>query len=191
MKQFAYVAGGHIHQSGTYRLANERQTLFRYPGSPEALNWKELGPRTVTWGSLVGGAIQLEEIAVQSRLYLAVTCDLSAAKTFEDVIDLVRKSLVEVDPEALCQVHLGGRVARQIVSDGVKITDCLQQMGYKYIFICDQTKPDFDLESLRGNSGVVGLFIRSLEEEMRQDVGQEEFLREVMYAGLEAMEIRS
>ncbi|MEN9405761.1 MAG: hypothetical protein RLZ12_45, partial [Bacillota bacterium] len=54
---YNYIAAGHIHKQDACRLKNSCRTLFNYPGSPEALNWKELGSRYITLGMLKNGLV--------------------------------------------------------------------------------------------------------------------------------------
>lgn len=61
-----YVALGHIHQPSTTRLSNERQTIVRYPGSPEAVRWKETGVRTVTVGTVDENGLEVETVPVHT-----------------------------------------------------------------------------------------------------------------------------
>ncbi|GGE12952.1 hypothetical protein GCM10011571_12920 [Marinithermofilum abyssi] len=183
-----YVALGHIHQAVTHRLANERKTVVRYPGSPEALRWKETGERTVTVGRLDTGGIRWEAVPVHTRRYEIYHIDVTGCETEEELLRRIGENIPADRREAYLRLIFQGRRPREIVyaSDWLELR--LRQQGFFYTECMDQSVPDFDVERLREADGVAGAFVRRMEARIEQANEEEkEMLQEALYKGLEAL----
>ncbi|MBA4492967.1 exonuclease SbcCD subunit D [Paenactinomyces guangxiensis] len=185
-----YVALGHIHKAADYRLNNCRRTWIRYPGSPEALNWKEIGERTVTFGTLDEAGVKVEPIAIHTRTYEKHRLDVKGCETKEEVVSRILKVAEKADKHSYHLFELAGRRSRELdLSEGTLhwMEDYLRKEGYEAVYFQDETKPDFDLDYYRQQPGVVGTFIRKIEERIRQEPGRRDEYERALYKGLEAL----
>lgn len=188
--EFDYIAAGHIHKPATHIFKNNKKTLFRYPGSPEALSWKELGARTVTWGEMdETGVIRLTEFPVQSRSYASLICDISGIKSLSEASEIVAKKISEAElkPEDFIRINLTGKIIPELnkeILSKKNILDLLHQPNFKYITLNNQTELAFDIDYLRQRQGVVGLFIQKIEAEIIRLPEKKEVLQNALQIGL-------
>jgi DNA repair protein SbcD/Mre11 len=187
--EFDYVALGHIHKPQLFILDNQRKTHVCYPGSPEAVNWKETGIRTVTYGCLDEHGIHLESIPIHTRTYEKLHCDLSQCQTREQVLTLVL-SLISSNKLSSCfKIYLQGRRAQELdlQFNFFWLNAQLKQEGLYQFSIIDETIPDFNLTYYRQQIGVVGTFVRKIEEKIKRDPTKKTELEGALYKGLEAL----
>jgi exonuclease SbcD len=180
---------GHIHQPVEKRLNNQRNTLVCYPGSPEALNWKETGPRHVLAGSWDRHGIRVERVPVHTRSYEKTEVDVSGCQTREEVLDRIQAALESLR-ESYVTVRLTGRRSGGLNLTGEELewmADRLKRSGHHAVWLEDGSKPDLDLDHYRRQPGVVGVFIRLMEERIQREPGRREELTEALHAGLEAL----
>lgn len=185
-----YVALGHIHKAADYRLNNRRRTWVCYPGSPEALNWKETGERTVTYGVLDDRGVSIERVPIQTRAYENHRVDIQGCETKEEVIIRILQETAATDKNNYHAVELTGRRPRELElkEDSLRwMEERLKQEGFYAVYLEDQTKPDFDLEYYRGQPGVIGAFIRRMEERMERNPDERADCELALYKGLEAL----
>ena len=183
-----YVALGHIHQSSTVRLSNERRTLVRYPGSPEAVRWKETGERTVTVGTFGEDGLTVETVAVQTRRCEIDRVDVTGCETPEEAIRRVMEKVSGEEREAYRRIHFTGHRPRDWAIPADWASEQLSRAGFHYAECVDETVPDYDLEQLRRETGVVGVFVRRMEERIRSAEPEEQrLLKRALYKGLDAL----
>ncbi|GGA38178.1 hypothetical protein GCM10007416_08930 [Kroppenstedtia guangzhouensis] len=187
-----YVALGHIHQPSLHRLDNHRGTWICYPGSPESLRWKETGERTVTVGSFGMDGLSLERIAVQTRRYEVDQVDVQGCDT-ED--QLIRHILDKIPPgeerQACRRIYLCGRRPADLSLQGEWILSRLEEEGFHYVEVEDETFPDYDLDQIRKRDGLAGLFVRKMEERIDGANPEEaDLLRQSLYKGLDALMVK-
>ncbi|OYD08879.1 metallophosphoesterase family protein [Paludifilum halophilum] len=187
-----YVALGHIHQPSTDRLDNQRRTLVRYPGSPEALRWKETGERTVSLVTFDEKGVHLETEAVQTRRYEVDFVDMTGCRTPEEAVRRILNRFPEPSARSVYRrLHLKGRCPRDLSLNGEWISLQLVKEGFLYVECLDETVPDFDLDRLRAEDGLVGTFIRRMDERAAKADGEEKKLLErALYKGLDALLLR-
>ena len=77
----------------TVRLSNERRTIVRYPGSPEAVRWKETGERTVTVGTVGEDGLTVETVPVHTRRCEIDRVDITGCETPEEAIRRVMEKI--------------------------------------------------------------------------------------------------
>lgn len=188
-----YVALGHIHQAFTRILDNERKTLVRYPGSPEALSWKETKERTITIGKIDDQGRNVEVFPIQTKTYEQHVIQLTNLFTKEQVLDTLLTELASEDKNSYHLLRLKGRIQPgwRFAEEIPWIVMQLQVHGFKHIYIEDHLLPDFDLERLKRKSNVMACFISMMEEKMAAaDDEEKEKIHAALYKGLEAILIR-
>jgi len=184
-----YVALGHVHQAYSRIFENERNTFVRYPGSPEALSWKETKERTVTIGQIDEKGQQIEYYPIHTRVYeqhcLHLTGLMTKEKLFEQLIELLR----DKDQQNYYLIRLEGYIPPDwnLGEDLAWLHYQLSKMGYQHVYFEDRSLPDLDLDSLRKKSNVIACFIQMMEEKMEAaDEEEKETIHAAMYKGLEA-----
>lgn len=192
--EFDYVALGHIHKAKQIQLKNARKTLIRYPGSPEAHNWKELGKRSITMGTLDKKGIRIEEQSLHNHAYELCEVDVTPCQTKEDVIQIVTSKLEMKDPEQYITILLQGRSDHELSLKEHEIwfKQKLSDLRYNRIFLEDQTIPDIDLDEYRRTRGFVALYIQNMEERIKEesDLQRRKLLELALYRGLEALLVK-
>ncbi|TCS94922.1 metallophosphoesterase family protein [Hazenella coriacea] len=190
-----YIALGHIHKAYETRLENRRKTLVRYPGSPEALSWKETGTRTITIGEMTDESLRIEEIPIQTRTYEKHFIDVSGYETVETLRDEIVQQTQSSSKESYHRFVLSGRrsIHLQLSEDTCHwLSQQLEELGFYSVVWEDETLPDFDLDYLRQQSDVIGAFIRLVEKRLahaQTDVEREEY-ELALRKGLEALYAR-
>ncbi|SIS61644.1 DNA repair exonuclease SbcCD nuclease subunit [Kroppenstedtia eburnea] len=184
-----YAALGHIHLPSLHRLDNRRGTWICYPGSPESLRWKETGERTVTVGTFGMDGLHLERIAVQTRRYEVDQVDVQGCGTEDQVIRRILEKFPPGEERQACRrIHLCGRRPVDLSLQEEWILSQLEDAGFHYVEVEDETLPDYDLDQIREQEGLAGLFVRKMEERIDgADPGEADLLRQALYKGLDAL----
>lgn len=186
---FDYIALGHIHKAASYQLKNPRQTLVRYPGSPEALSWKEIGKRTITWVRESAHGWIVEELPIQTRTYDSVSFSISGYTTKEQIRNKILKQELLEQQEGYTTIELQGLASTELDMDELIswLSEELTIERKGVFFVENHTLPSFDLGQLRKESQIVAEYITLLEEKQRQARGEEqELVQQALYKGLEA-----
>lgn len=186
---FQYVALGHHHKAAMYELHNPQKTRVCYPGSPEALNWKEIGERFVVYGTLERNRTNVQWIPIQSRVYNRIVCDISNCASREDIVRQIRSNVRLLDREGCFLIILEGRYSQQLnlEEDEFWLNDQINALGLFHFVIVNHAKPDFDLSFYRNQKGIIGLFVRKMEECMKRNPEQTKECELALYKGLEAL----
>ena len=188
MLELDYVALGHIHQPSTVRLSNERRTIVRYPGSPEAVRWKETGERTVTVGTVDEDGVTVETVPVHTRRCEIDRVDITGCETPEEAIRRVTEKISGEEREAYRRIYFAGYRPRDWTIAADWASGQLKQAGFYYVECVDETIPDYDLEQLRRENGVVGVFVRRMEERIGSaEPNEQKLLKRALYKGLDAL----
>lgn len=188
-----YVALGHIHQAYSYTSNNERKTLIRYPGSPEALSWKETEERTVTLGQLDEQGRKIDIYPIHSKTYEKHVVQLQGESTKEQVLKQIVDQLQTSHPQSYHLLRLKGRIAPDwdFEEDVSWLIWQLHKLGFMHVYIEDHLFPDFDLETLKKKSNVMAKFIQIMEERMEiANENQKKLIQAALYKGLEAIHAR-
>ncbi|WP_044642250.1 metallophosphoesterase family protein [Risungbinella massiliensis] len=188
---YDYVALGHIHKTSQYDLANERNTIVRYPGSPEALNWKELGERTVTIGEISSKGIQTEIIPIHTRRYLLQEINVDDCTTREKLLERILQNSHLECKNSYITIRLVGRRYPDLPVGEERgwLLEQIRSAGYRDLYLEDETIPDFDLERLKRKDRLICAFIEKMESRMDQvqQPKQQELIQKALYKGLEAL----
>ncbi|MDA8353792.1 MAG: DNA repair exonuclease [Firmicutes bacterium] len=181
-----YVALGHIHQPATRRLDNERRTWIRYPGSPEALRWKETGERTVTVTTWDESGVRLEQVPVHSRRYEVEMVDVEGCETDRQVAAFIAGNIPPGQERHQClRFILQGERPPETEFSPDRIAAELKAEGFFYVECLDRSVPGFDLERLQAGDGLVAAYIRRMEKKMETASPEErDILQAALHKGL-------
>lgn len=184
---YDYVALGHIHKAQLDTLKNHKKTKVCYPGSPEALSWKETGERKVIFGQL-DDEVTLTWIPIHCRTYEVITCDVGLSKSKEELKQqLVDRLSVYPAETTLFTVKLVGRCSLDgsmpLFCQGLQLE--LKEMGYRNLWIDDETEADVDLVHYKEQGGLVGRFIEQMEQRMNEPLADRAMLTKALAMGMD------
>ena len=170
---FQYMALGHIHKG------EEIQNNMRYPGSPEPLNFGEVGSRGVLLGEMDEDFLHVEFIPLAKRKFIVEEVELSPEMNYEEI---VHKLCSFQDKQNLYRLHLRG-----FRDCDINIDQLIEEASSKfyYLEVNDSSKPDYDLGKiyLENKDNIIGMFI----EEMKKLDLEEQKNKDALYLGLEAL----
>ena len=185
-----YLALGHIHKrSDVMRLCN---TFLAYPGCPEGQGFDEDGIKGVYIGEIDKGNSRLSFERLCRRAFFVQDINISSAETSFDaanlVLEKIRSDYGENFAENLYKIVLSGRNKNISYIKSAEILAAISPSLY-FVKIQNDLKPDYDLELLRKQVGLKGLFVNKMLEKL--DTANEDekaFIEEALYLGLEAFE---
>lgn len=185
-----YLALGHIHKRSDVMRTNN--TFFAYPGCPEGQGFDEDGIKGVYIGEIDKGSCRFSFERLCRRAFFVSEVNLANAEASLDAANIILEHLKaaygEKFRENLYKVVLTGRSKNL---SGIKPAEVLAIISPSLYFVKVQNelKPDYDLELLRKQVGLKGLFVNKMLEKI--DAANEEdkaSLEEALYLGLEAFE---
>ncbi|SHE78644.1 DNA repair exonuclease SbcCD nuclease subunit [Seinonella peptonophila] len=185
---FQYIALGHIHKPQTYQLKNDIETLIRYPGSPEALNWKETGIRTISIVQESSNGWIIEEIPIQTAIYMQIQLPMHGLLTKEQVLKRFL-ALHDNHSPSYTMLELTGMVSPELEMNQLIpwLYEELPNHKQSTFFIENQTLPHFDLDELKKKSQIIATYIELLEQKKQKVTGEDcEILELALLKGLEA-----
>ncbi|MBO8163366.1 MAG: DNA repair exonuclease [Brevibacillus sp.] len=158
-----YAALGHIHKPQRFQHPKRQGVFAAYPGSPEGLNFKESGERSVLLGRIDdGGKVSLEAVPVQSRQVRRLMVQLEGAETMEGVIARVDQALQAENLDDILLVELSGERASHL-----NLSLELLYAQYADSFFLrfeDNSWPDLDEQQLLQQGGVLARWLEKLGE---------------------------
>lgn len=174
--RFDYVALGHIHTP--VKLSKK----VAYPGVLEPRDFGEPGPHGFIRGSWDGSLQTVFEPRARMRFY-----EEKLSLTGSRIKESIQEALLPYGQWDFVRLQLEGACDPQALRLALKQSD----LGAKgpYVEIRDQTRPDYDLDSLRlkYDKDLIGDFIRSMDA-YRDDRAYHQALEMGINLILEAME---
>jgi DNA repair exonuclease SbcCD nuclease subunit len=176
---FDYIALGHIHKPET--LNNH----MAYSGSIEPTDKNDLGER----GYIMGEIIQQEAgdcvtsirfVPNSARQYLRISLSINQDTTNASLLDAAKETIQRMGADNIYSFRLQGFRDERMHFD----RDALMTIG-NVLEVEDETVPDYDFDALyRDNSdNMIGMFIRKIRENTKQD----EVAKKALYYGIEAL----
>lgn len=176
---FDYIALGHIHKP---EIMSNRMA---YCGSLEPLDKNEIGEH-----GFILGEIQIDEtgktvtsirfVPSSIRQYKRINLKVDQTTTNGALQDMARQQIRELGVEHIYSFLIQGLRDEAIHFD----KEALRSLG-RVLEVEDQSVPDYDFDALyRENAdNVIGMFIRKIRENAKQD----EVARKALYYGIEAL----
>lgn len=174
LREYDYVALGHIHKEQTLKIKGPGNVLIRYPGCPGGRGFDELG-ESFFWlgqfgkGQGVSGGTW-DRIPAGTRSFLWFDADLTGCKD----ADRVKERLLEVieretsvlsdasaGKKSPMRIVLGGRIPENLSIDTDYYANYLKTIGFAYVQILNETRIQRDLERLKEQPGFTGLLIQN------------------------------
>jgi DNA repair exonuclease SbcCD nuclease subunit len=181
---FDAVLCGHIH-------AASWSDGVIYPGSPEPLNWSEVGRHCVAIIETGGkGALNGELLDINQRRYAFLAVDCSRCESSTEVVERVQLATSElVDPQRVClKLELTGRVGTEAVVDPDDIRSELVGQ-FDLVRVVNSVTRAWDLDALKEQPTADGRFVAELVglRDDAVDARERRVIELALEAGLSAM----
>lgn len=176
---------GHYHE---LRLRPQESPRYAYPGSPEPLDFSELGDHYVLLLTANGEGLSCEPRKINEVVYQTSTIDITGMSTS----DAIRKAICALaDDEAAARAIMRATLTGQPESDlDLDLSALLQSTHERFRYldpIMDRTETPFDLEQIEEESTTRGAFVRMLKPQMDSAQPAElPVLQNALYHGLRA-----
>ncbi len=174
LRDYDYVALGHIHKGQTEKLKGSGNVLIRYPGCPGGRGFDELGESffwlghfTKEQGTTAG---TWDRISAGTRSFLWFGADLTGCADAYQVkegllraIDLETSGLsgASSGKKSLMRIVLKGRIPEELILDTDYYANYLKTQGFYYTQIVNETGILRDLDRLKEQPGFTGLLIQN------------------------------
>ncbi|MCL4545035.1 MAG: DNA repair exonuclease [Chloroflexi bacterium] len=173
---------GHIHTPSSGLVGG--RIAWTYPGSPEALDFSETGPRRALLVSCQDTQVDIQTVPLTGRQIFKESIEVEGVVTSQRIIDELRKRQVP-HPEwttGLLRVVLRGNATVPSVIDD------LRSAGIAWhIEVEDGTEPEWPYESLSKEQTVAGEFTRLMLSRLKREDGDQAVLRRALHLGLRAL----
>ncbi len=171
-----YVALGHIHKPTIY---NER---IAYCGTPEPLDFGELGERGIIQGTIEDGKTNIEFIPFSKRNFYQVDIDIDGSMGYLDIINKVKSINIGNPSKDFYRIYLKGHMENDI--NLANLCKDIEDFFY-HVEIFNETIPDYNLDTLEdfNHDNIVGQFIKSMKD---KDLSNKT-VKEALYIGLEVL----
>lgn len=189
-----YVALGHIHVRTEFQCGT---ATCVYPGSPEPLDFGEVGEHGVYLVELGKGSVKTKFVPTAKRKMHRVSCDITGADTLEKVCAAIL-SVGEPSERkgGLWEVTLTGVADPEIDLDLDEIKRAISNEFF-YVKLVLDVVPDYNVAAI-ASSNVQGLesrFVRAIMEEREQakaaaNEARVRLLEKALYFGLDAMKLK-
>lgn len=176
---FDYIALGHIHKPNIF------SEKMAYCGSPEPLDFGELGEHGIIQGSITSDGTRIDFVPFSKRMFVEKEIELDETMGYMDIITKIQSC----DDEKNKGKNLYRLVLRGILNPNVElnIKDVEKNLkdDFYYLEIVDDTIVDYDLDALASEykDNIIGYFI----EEMKKRDLNDKINRQALYIGLEAL----
>lgn len=170
-----YIALGHIHKPEIF------SNKMAYCGSPEPLDFGEMGERGFIQGHIWNNEVQIEFVPFSKRKFLHQSISIDENMSYQDIFNLINNVDENKDLDYY-RIELNGYIQQDI--DINSLFTMLKNEFY-YIEIKDHTTPDYDLEALEKDykDHMIGEFIHQMKIKGLEDVT----VKKALYYGLDAL----
>lgn len=176
---FNYIALGHIHKP--YYNEEKNQTIF-YPGSILSLGFDELGKHGMLVGEIAEKTLKIEFIPIDKRQFEEKELDVTKATSNEDIITKLEE--LDLKENNLYKIILTGKRYFKLDTNEIKKVINIKNI----IKIKDKTKTGIDINQIKNENNIKGIFVRNmLEKQKREDLDQE-FIEKAIEIGLEVLQ---
>lgn len=175
---FDYIALGHIHK----RYDNENKTnRIVYPGSPISMGFDELGEHGMIIGEINKGRTDIEFIKLDEREYKEIEIDITDFTSKEEIIEKINS--LELEEKNLYKIILNG--FRNIE---INLREIISLVEHENIVkIKDKTQISFDIESIKNQNDIKGIFIKRILERAEEEALSKEELEKAIELGISSL----
>lgn len=176
-KGFDYVALGHIHK-------REDSTNIVYPGSTVPQGFDELGEHGMIVGNLEKRNLGLQFIKTSEIEFEEIELDCTDIISQEELIEKINN--INLNGKKLYKIILNGKRNFEINPYNLFKFD----LDEKIIKIKNKTKPNFDLNKLKNETTLKGLFTKEMLKRLEnaENEDQKSIIEKAIELGLEVLE---
>lgn len=171
-----YIALGHIHKPQIL------SSNIAYCGSPEPLDFGELGDRGIVLGNIQNNNTKIEFLPFSKRVFYELEITINEAMGYPQIVKKIQDIEEGNKNVDFYRINLNGYIQRTI-----NIKDLVKDLkdDFYHIEILDNTLKDYDLEELkRGNEdNIIGQFIQAMEAKGLENP----VVKDALYYGLEVL----
>ncbi|WP_026895900.1 metallophosphoesterase family protein [Clostridiisalibacter paucivorans] len=178
-KGFDYVALGHIHK---HQFIEDN---IAYCGSPEPLDFGELGEHGIIEGTLGNKYSDFKFVPLSNRKYIIDEIKINGDISYTDIIDKILSCYEEESRmKNYFRIKLVGTRDRDLDLNGYDLNHILSEKFY-YIEINDETFPDYDLDEMKKeySGSIIDKYIRIMEKKGLENP----VVKDALYIGLEEL----
>lgn len=183
-----YLALGHIHKRSNITKIGD--TFAAYCGCPEGHGFDELGIKGAYVGEISKGSAELSFVKFCQRVFCMEEIDISSASSAKEAFDIILETLKnnygENFNQNLYKIVLKGRCKYYSQINTKELLSMLSSQLY-FVKIKNKLQPDFDLDNLKNEISLKGLFVKNMLAKMEAESDNEALLS-ALYLGLEAFE---
>lgn len=185
-----YLALGHIHKRTA--PAKFGKTTFAYPGSPEGHGFDEDGVRGGYLINLDKDSCELSFVKLSRRAHRTEKIDVSDATSSINAAAIITEKLKETYganyARDLYKIILTGYISDGVTLKSAEIQSILKDTLY-FSKVKDQTKKTYDLESLKNEISLRGIFVKKMLQRIESaEENEKETIKEALYIGLTAFD---
>lgn len=171
-----YIALGHIHKP------EKIGENIAYCGSPEPLDFGEIGERGIIEGTIKNKNLKFKFLPFSKRRFLQVEITINENMGYPDIVNEIKNIDIGNKNMDFYRINLKGFIQRGISI--VNLEKSLKDHFY-HVEIKNKTTIDYDLESLERDNeeNIIGEFIK----EMKKKGLDNTIVKEALYMGLEAL----
>ena len=159
-KDFDYVALGHIHKLDYGKADNQK---IVYPSSTVSLGFDEPGEHGMIVGDLTKEELKIEFINLDEEKFIKKEIDITEIFSKEDLIEKINNLKIEKN-EYIEIVLIGNRNFEINKYDLLKYI-----LNERIIKIKDKTKIAYDLEKIKNENTLKGIFAKKMLEKLNNE----------------------
>lgn len=185
LRGLSYVALGHVH--AMIALEGGFETPMYYSGAPEGHGFDEPGPRHYLEIEIDDGGVRVNPKSASRVVYARHAIDCSRYNTIEQVVESVRNLGAASELPQVAEVTLTGVHALDLHLNVSTIQDAAAS-GFEALQLINRAEAADDFEELGRENTCLGVFIRRMNDEMRDapDTDRYDFVRRARELGLTA-----
>lgn len=178
MLEMDYIALGHIHKP-YYNTKKEQRIV--YPGSTISLGFDELGEHGMIVGDIEKDKLDLKFIKLDEKEFTELEQNVENFNSKEDLIEHLNE--LKLNENKLYKVLLIGKRSFEInVRDIQKLIS-----NYNILKIKDLTTINYNLEDLKNENTLKGLFVKEALEKLKNNEYTKEEIEKAIEIGLNSM----
>lgn len=181
-----YAALGHIHKKG--EITGGGRVVARYCGSPEPLDFGEVGEHGVYTGDVGRDMTSIRFVPVAKRKFITRDIVIDPTYTPEKIIGELRSVVTALGDNNLYRFELVGNVDPAAEPDLDYIKKAVPAF---YVSLENNTHPDYDFESIMEDEadGIKGIFVSKVLSKLKEesDPERKRILERALHIGLEAL----
>lgn len=181
-KGFDYIALGHIHKLD---FNNEQNQNIVYPGSTVSLGFDELGEHGMITGEIQKGKIEIKFVPLDDETFKEIELDISELNSKEELIEKINS--LEIKNNEYIKIILNGN--RNFEINTYEILKFI--FNDRIIKIKDFTKLAYDLEKIKNENTLKGLFAQEMINRLNSEnitEEEKEIIEKAIEIGFEALD---